>query len=136
MWKHERIISLRRKVCALKTSLIPPCLYQARKVDVHVFVCYEDRFRLFLWFFYWNFNCSNSVLVFVFHFIWIICCREESCQAKTGLDELKEMSDTQKEKQDRMIKEYVYIFNCYWQVMYGDDHLHAIKVWLYPPGKI
>ena len=43
----------------------------------------------------------------------LVCCREELCQTKTDLDELKEMSDTQKEKQDRMIKEYVYISNCY-----------------------
>jgi hypothetical protein len=53
---HDSIILLRGEVWANKTSLTPPfllkCLYQARKVNGHVFVGLGYQFYLFLRYFY------------------------------------------------------------------------------------
>jgi hypothetical protein len=56
MRAHGHIISLRREVWAIKTSLTPPfllkCLHQTRKASGHVFVGLGYRFCLFLRFWY------------------------------------------------------------------------------------
>lgn len=76
-------------------------------------MCYPlYRFHLFLL----GILTVPTVWLFLFFILCLselVCCREELCQAKTSLDELREMYDTQKEEQDKLIKEYVYIFNFY-----------------------
>ena len=51
------------------TQFLLKCLYQTKKVNGHVFVYKGYRFDLFLRFDFWFWNCFDSVVFFVFHFI-------------------------------------------------------------------
>jgi len=109
---------LRREVWTHKTSLITPHF-----IDVHVLS--QESGRSWICALSASISTRSTTVSYFLFFILclseLVCCREELCQAKNDVDEPREMSDTQKEEQDKMIKEYVYIFNCYCQKMYGDD---------------
>jgi hypothetical protein len=62
------MVSVKKGIFYLHSQNI---FYQSRTVSGHVYACYGYRFCLLLRFSEWFWNCSESVVFFVFHFITI-----------------------------------------------------------------